>query len=310
MTRFFSHLSLSLVFCSSLVMVTPGCRFASRQRVQSISRMNDGIQADSRGDTDEAIKALEDAIRIDPTHAAAHFTLGQLHFKESHLEKAEDSYRQAIELSVRDSVEAESVASYWYDTGLVVMMRGDMATSDAERQAKYTDAIEAFERCIKLKPSYYQAHFRKGVLLERLDQPKLADAAFRETIEYKPTYSPAYVALGNMYIDYGHAEAGKDVMKEGIRINNTDARMWNGRGRAELALNLPQQAVESLKHAHDLDPTFTDVLFGLGMAYAELRQRDEAVKYLKDFLNRAGSGAPEDIRRAATTTIDRMSGRI
>ena len=53
-----------------------------------------------------------------------------------------------------------------------------------------------------------------------------------------------------------------------------------------------------------------DVLFGLGMAYAELRNRAAATENLNAFVQKAGGDVPEDKKKAANDTIARMQDVI
>lgn len=289
-----------------MVLVAPGCKLASRDRVQSINRMNEGIKAEKKGNTSQAEDALKEAIKIDPTHAKAYWTLGQIHRKQGKLVDAQKAFEGAIENS-KDKPNPE----YNYQLGVVIAAQGDVeGVSQTDREAKYNEAINAYQETIKLNPEHYKAHYRMGVLFERLDQPVKADQAYRKSIELRPTYSPAFVSLGNMYIDYGHANVGQAVLETGTKVNDKDAKMWNGLGRAQLALNKPSEAVDSFKKAKAIDPDMVDVLFGLGMAYAELRQRDEAVENLQGFLQRAGNDVPDDRKRAANNTIARMQDVI
>jgi len=295
-----------LAILTSMAVTAPACNFASRQRVQSINRMNEGILLHQKGNTHQAEAALKESIELDPTHAKAHFTLAQINLKQNRLVDAEKAFRDAI-----DASKTEPKAEYSYQLGLVLAGQGDQdGVSTNDKEAKYQEAINAFQECTKLDPNHYKAHFRMGVLYERLDQPKLADAAFRRTIELEPTYSGAFVSLGNMYIDYGHANVGQAVLETGVKVNDKDAKMWNGLGRAQLALNKPQEAIESLNKAKAIDPDLPDVLFGLGMAYAEMRQRKDAVEALNAFLAKAGADVPEDIKKAANDTMARMNDVI
>ena len=73
-------------------------------------------------------------------------------------------------------------------------------------------------------------------------------------------------------------------------------------GRLDLAVSAYQRALE-------LTPDAPDVLFGLGMAYAESAQRELAVETLARFLEVA-QDAPDHVRRAATDTMMRMESPI
>jgi len=298
--------SVLVAFLVSMIVAVPACRITSRQRVQSINRMNEGIQLEKRGQTTQAEQALKEAIQFDPSHAKAHYTLGQIHVKQTRFVDAQKAFEAAIASDM-----AHPNAEYEYQVGLVIAAQGDAdGVSTDERHRKYEEALTHFQNTTKLSPNHYKAHYRMGGLYEVLDQPKLADQAFRRTIEIDPTYSPAFVSLGNMYIDYGHANVGQAVIETGVQINQTDARMWNGLGRAQLELNKPEEAIESFKKAKAIDPDLVDVLFGLGMAYAESRQRKDAVDNLQAFLSKAGADVPADIRKAANDMMARMNDVI
>ncbi len=295
-----------LVLLAPLFTTQPGCELASRQRVQAISRLNEGISLDKRNNSSGAEKALREAIEIDPSFPEPYWTLGQMYRKQGKLVDAEKMFRSAI-----DNMKQNPQADYPYQLGAVLASQGDApGVSQVDRDKKYQDAIAQFQQAITLDPSHYKANYRMGALFEKLDQPQKADQAFRKSIELRPTYSLAFVSLGNMYIDYGFANVGHLVLETGTKVNDKDGGMWNGLGRAQLSLNKPTEAVESFKKAKALDPEMVDVLFGLGMAYAELRNRKEAVENLQAFMQKAGNDTPEDIKQAAQNTIARMQDVI
>jgi len=306
MMRRIAPIVVGLALLLPAAVATPGCEFASRQRVQSVTRMNEGIQHEKKGNTSSAEKALKESIEIDPTHAKAHYTLGLVYRKQGKLVDAEKAFRDAVANN-----NEEPNADYSFELGLVLAAEGEApGVSQADKEAKYNEAIAAFQETIKLDPNHYKAHYRMGVLYERLDQPVPADSALRKAIDINARYSPPFVTLGNMYIDYGHANVGQAVLETGVQVNEKDAEMWNGLGRAQRALNKPQEAVESFKKAKNIDPDMPDVLFGLGMAYADLRQRKDAVENLQAFLTKAGNDVPEHLKRAADSTIARMQDVI
>lgn len=268
--------------------------------------MNEGIKAEKKGNSSSAERYLKEAIEVDPTNAKAHYTLGLVYQKQNKLVDAAKAFEDAV-ANMGDAANA----NYIFKLGVVTAAQGDQPGAlQADKESKYTDAIAKYQDTLKLDPNHYKASYRMGVLYERLDQPQQADSAFRKAIELNPSYSPSFVSLGNMYIDYGHANVGQAVLETGVKVNDKDAGMWNGLGRAQRALNKPQEAVESFKIAKAIDPDMPDVLFGLGMAYADLRQRQEAIEALQGFMSKAGNDVPEHLKRAANSTIARMQDVI
>jgi len=298
--------SLLAALLVSFVILLPGCNLASRNRVQAINRMNEGIQLFDKNNTAGAEKALQDAIQLDPTYASAYHTLGQIYKKQNKLVDAEKAFQGAI-----DNMKSEPNAEYFYDLGAVQSAQGEVdGVAASERETKFRAAINSFQEALKLDPKQYKAHYRMGTLHEKLDEPEKADIAYRKTIETKPSYSPAFVSLGNMYIDYGFANVAMVVLQTGAQINDKDARMWNGLGRAHFELGEMQKAIDAYSKAKAIDPDGVDALYGLGMAYAELRQRKEAKENLELFISKAGQDTRPDLIKAARDTVARMADVI
>lgn len=298
--------SLLAALLVSFVVLVPGCNLASRNRVQAINRMNEGIQLFDKNNTAGAEKALQDAIQLDPTYASAYHTLGQIYKKQNKLVDAEKAFQGAI-----DNMKSEPNAEYYYDLGAVQTAQGEVdGVAATERETKYRASINSFQEALKLDPKQYKAYYRMGTLHEKLDEPEKADGAYRKTIEIKPSYSPAFVSLGNMYIDYGFANVAMVVLQTGAQINDKDARMWNGLGRAHFELGEMQKAIDAYSKAKAIDPDGVDALYGLGMAYAELRQRKEAKENLELFISKAGQDTRPDLIKAARDTVARMADVI
>ncbi len=289
-----------------LVAGTPGCKLTSRNRAQAINRMNEGIRSEAKNNTSQAEKSLKEAIEFDPTYAKAHFHLGQIFRKQGKLVDAQKAFQDAIA-----NMGQEPKADYHYQLGRVIVSQTlAQGVSQADRESKYKEAIVVFQEAIKLDPNHYRAYYQVGKLNDKLDQPVQADEAFRKAIEVNARFVDSFVDLGNMYIDYGHANVGLAVLDAGVQVNDKNSAMWNGLGRAYSKLNRHQEAVDAFKKAKAIDPDRVDVLYGLGKSYAELRQRSEAVEHLQAFLQRAGNEVPEHLKKDANNTVARMQDVI
>lgn len=300
------RVSVALAIALPMLVSSVGCKLTSRNRAQAISRMNEGIRNEAKNNTSQAEKALKEAIEFDPTYEKAHFHLGQIYRKQGKLVDAQKAFEDAIA-----NMSEAPKANYHYQLGRVLISQADTdGVSQADREAKYGQAITAFQEAIKIDPEHYKAHYHVGKLNNELDKPVQADQAFRKAIEINGRFVKSFVDLGNMYIDYGHANVGLAVLDAGVQVNDKDAAMWNGLGRARSKLNLHKEAVEAFKKAKAIDPDRVDVLYGLGKSYSELRMRDEAIEALQSFLTRAGNEVPEHLKKDANNTVARMQDVI
>jgi hypothetical protein len=156
-----------------------------------------------------------------------------------------------------------------------------------------------------IEPSDATHAYALGRDADEAGQPLEADYYFRWLIVNSPESPNGWVSLANSYADHGEGEAGVRLLEIAIERRPDDAQLYNGLGRLLLNVARPQAATVAYRRSLELNPNQSDVLFGLGMAYAELGDREQAIELLERFLE-VGTDAPEHIRSAARDTILRM----
>jgi hypothetical protein len=165
--------------------------------------------------------------------------------------------------------------------------------------------LQAVDPDLVLEPPDVDRAYVLGRDADVAGQPLFADYYFRWSIVHSPESPHGWVALANFYADYGEGEAGEKILEIAIERQPDEPRLHNGMGRLLLALERPGAASAAYRRAIELVPTYTDALFGLGMAYAEQGDRQRAIEALERFLELARD-APEHVRAAARDTILRM----
>jgi Flp pilus assembly protein TadD len=169
-----------------------------------------------RSDQDaEAVLALQEAVRLDPDLAEAHFRLGLGYESLGKREEAETAYKKAVAAYKKYLEENEEDPEAHYDLGQTYAGLG-----------QYSDAIREYREATKLKedPDVY---YDLGVAYTKLAQYDAAAVAFSKSLEIDP--------------DYYRAQDGLDEAKEGIR------RIRAGRKHQEELLK--KQKEEELKKA-------------------------------------------------------------
>jgi tetratricopeptide (TPR) repeat protein len=293
---------VAAIFALALLFASP----VPAGRAEAIKAMNDGVDLVARGQLGDADEKLREAVVIDPTYELAHFNLGILHQRQGKLADARASFRDAL-----DHSSGETSVEMRYRLGLVVLEMSEAeGLSRQDRAAGIEEALGHFQAVAKAEPERARAHLRAAWCLERLDRPTEADRSYRRAIEHDPRLAAAYTGLGNMYIAYGHANVGMAVLEVGTKVNDTDAEAWMGLGNGLSQLEKPAEAVEAYRKVKTIDPDRIEAVFRLGMSYADLRERKEAVENLRAFLMRADNDVPEAWKRAANATIARMQDTL
>ena len=129
-----------------------------KQRIGAVPHIDRGLSAMAAGQSDEARRDFEAALRIDPDNVLALNDLGLLALRAGDLRRAEGLFREALG---RDE-HAETAAN---NLGL--------SLGGLER---YAEAEQAFRKALGIRPGFTIARFNLAVMLER-------QGSFRQALE-------------------------------------------------------------------------------------------------------------------------------
>src|ERR1044071_4836295 len=170
-----------------------------------------------RDDQDaEAVAAFQEALKLDPDLAEAHFRLGLGYESTGKREEAESEFKKAIAAYKKYLEDNRDDAEAHYDLGQAYAALG-----------QYSEAIREYREATKLKEDDPDMYYDLGVALTKLAQYDAAATAFSKSLEIDP--------------EKYRAQDGLDDAKEGIkRIRD---------GRKHQADLLKKQKEDELKKA-------------------------------------------------------------
>ena len=170
-----------------------------------------------RNDQDaEAVLAFQEAVRLDPDLAEAHFRLGLGYESIGKREEAETEYKKAVSAYKKYLEHNDGDAEAHYALGQTYAGLG-----------QYTEAVREYREATKLKEDDPEIYYDLGVALSKLAQYDAAATAFSKSLEIDP--------------DYYRAQDGLDEAKEGIQRIRA--------GRKHQADLLKKQKEDELKKA-------------------------------------------------------------
>lgn len=140
----------------------------------------------------EAVLAFQEAVRLDPNLAEAHFRLGLGYESLGKREEAESQYKKAVEAYKKYFEENREDPEAHYALGQTYANLG-----------QYSEAIREYREATKLKTDDPDIYYDLGVAHTKLAQYDAAAAAFSKSLEIDPNYYRAQDAL--------------DEAKEGIK---------------------------------------------------------------------------------------------
>ena len=139
-----------------------------------LAHLNLGSALDEKGQTDEAIREFEEAIRLKPGYAQAHNNLGLGIIKKGQIDEGISQYQEAIRLKP-DYALAHS------NLGIALVRKGQI-----------DEAVREFQEAVRLKPEFAEAHYNLGIALVRKGQIDEAIREFEEAVRLKPDFAEAH----------------------------------------------------------------------------------------------------------------------
>lgn len=189
-----------------------------------IEKANDAM---SKGDEDKALNFYDQVIEIEPDNAEAWFCKGTILAGKGELKQAVDCYaRSAQNAGARAPLPL-------YNMGNAL-----------QKLDRFEEAIEAFEKALKIDPTMCDAWINRGRLLD----------------------------------DLGHHEEAIQSYDISLEIDPNDAMAWTNRGNSFRALENFKEGLASYANALQLDPSDFKALLGAAVCYAHLGDTKKALE--------------------------------
>jgi len=279
--------ALSVGLFTFVFMIGGNC---SRTRVESINRMNEGVVLASQKQYLGAAEKLESATNVDPTNDQAFWNLAIVHMEMHKFERARDDLQRAIDVN-------PDIAGYHEKLGTVLMELED-----------WEGAQERFERALALDDSLFKAHYKLGQVYERVDNPQEALREYTAAIGSGPRFIEAYRSLGRLYADLDYLDQSIQVLQSGLQVviqgTEDEAHLHHLLGTVFQQQGDYDAAVREFRDALRLMPGLREALFALGWTFSLQDNREEARRFLRQYVDNAGAEAPPHYLKAARDRLN------
>lgn len=219
-----------------------------------------GLAAYVEDDPSTARQAFNRALQLNAAESLALFGLGKLAFDDDQWDEAIDYFQQALDSNPYSAI------TYGY-LGEAKLFAGFNSTDQAEQDALYREAEEAYREAIARDDYFVLAHNGLGWILQYQER-------YEESIE---------------------------AFERARQLYNQEAEIFNGLGWSLFFSDRYAEAEPMFKRATELDPTYASAYFGLGRSYEELGRRAEALAAFQETkrLNPDYLGIDEAIARVS-----------
>jgi tetratricopeptide (TPR) repeat protein len=218
----------------------------------------EGLTNHKAGHYEQALRAFDQAMLIDPDYARAYRSKGDVLYDLKHYEEALAAYGQAIRLDP--------------DHARIYSNRGDIL----RHLKRYEEALTAYEQAIRLEPNLAPNYNEKGNVLFSLKRYEEALAAYEAAIRLDPGFASAYNNMGNALSRLKRYFEADIAYEQAIRLNPQYAIPYNNKGRALYHLGRYHEALEAFERAIGFDRNFKEVYANMADVLERLGRIEEA----------------------------------
>jgi lipoprotein NlpI len=134
-------------------------------------------------------------------------------------------------------------------------------------KGNYDQAIQDFDKAIRLKPDIAEAFNNRGVTYDYKGDYELAIQDYNHVIKLRPDYAPAFNNRGLVYHEKGEYDRAIQDFDQAIRLKPGYAEAFESRGSAYLARGDYDRAIQDYGQAITLEPNYAGDFSDRAFAY-------------------------------------------
>lgn len=193
----------------------------------------------------KAIENINKALKINENIARAYYLKGSIYRESGDTSKAVSSLETAVE-------QDNNFTDAFYDLGVIYAARRNPL------------AFEYFNSTLRINPSYVDAIYAKGKLLQDMGKFDEAISTYDALLQKDNTYNQANYNIGAIYLD-----VKKDYKKaieyftKAVNMDNSWAAAYFARGYSYAKLGDKQMAINDYRKCLQIDENYSDAIIGL-----------------------------------------------
>ena len=220
----------------------------------------------------EMKKAIEDinrALAITPDVASLNFTKAEMLFNQAGLERNPLLYDQS-EIYLDNTLKLDST----YVDAYILKAKINILKDAKEK------AIGELSQAIKLSPTLSEPYFLKGLIYLDMGNLQLAQSSYQTALEMDGQSYDANAGLGYVYYLDTNA-TGLIYFDAAHELNPKAVEPLRNKGLLLINLGRPEEAIESFEQVLEIDSTFAEAHYNIGVCYVN-SYRDDFEQAKKD----------------------------
>ncbi len=214
---------------------------------------------------DRAIKTFQETLNINPKFTAAYLGLGSAMIKGGHIGKAIETYKQLAEL------EPQNPQAH-YELANAYQLRGGPSLQNA---------VDHFQRVIAIDPDHFDAHFSLGRIYRRQKKYDIARKNLEDATRINPKVAAAWEEMGFVFSAMKENKKAILAYQRGVELDPQNPNSRTNLGKVLVSENANDAAIGHFQLVMQKYPHYPEANYGMGLAYCQKGNSDEAQRYLK-----------------------------
>ena len=206
---------------------------------------------------EKAIHAAQQALRLDPTTAEAHFALGSVYYATGDADQAVGEFQRGLQLASNSDEGYRRLGSAYLAAG------------------RRDEALQAYEKAIQWSPYYADNYQMLGDAYVSLGDTNKALETFQKLTDLAPGDAVGYEDIGLVYLRQGRWSQCIPLFQKALAIRPHD-QTYSNLGTAYFYLKRYSDAVRMFEKAVELNPNEEMWLGNLADAYRWSGHMDRA----------------------------------
>jgi serine/threonine protein kinase len=180
-------------------------------------------------------------------------------------------------------------------TQLNNLQAADRLSKEGETLAqlkKYPEALESYQKALKIKPDSVAAWVGKANILTQLQKYKEALSGYEQAIKIQPEAVAAWQGRGYVLLILKQNDRALDSFNQALQIDGNVASSWRGKGKVFTQTKKYAEALSAYDEATKLDAKALEVWYERGWILHNLRRYDDAIASYDKALSLQDSLAP------------------
>jgi tetratricopeptide (TPR) repeat protein len=225
-----------------------------------------------RGYYEQAEQFYGRALKDDPDSAEALYGLGSAYLQQQKTSQARECFQKSVQLHASYP---GTLPNSWNNLGIL-----------AAREGNYDQAIDYFERALKIDPEHSIALQNLGSAYRQKKDWTLAKSALQRALAVNPDDPEANYSLGMVYAQQDDAEHAQEYLQRAIALRPAYPEALNNLGILYLRTRRPDEAIETFEQCIRAAPAYDQAYLNLSRVYAIRGEREKAKAILQELLQR------------------------